>query len=377
MTGGIASTAATSSLTVRDATEADNEALVALTAACPMEGDITLRMDRAPDFFALNRLEGDAWRVGVACDANERIVGCVAVARRLAWLNGVATTTAYVGDLKVHPRARGSGAADLLSRYAAEVSAALCGDDVTVLVTILAGNVPMERRARGPRGTPVLARFATLDVAAVPLLWERRERVAGLAVRSATDADGEAMAALWRGIAPRRQLAPAIDATSLAAWIERAPGLALSDYLLAHDARGRLRGFLGVWDQASFKQMRVVRYSRRLAVARRAINAVAPLAGVTRLPAEGQALPALATTHVCASDAATLRALLLETYRRHRGGRHAFLTLGLDVRDPIRAALRGLLAQPTFVNAYVTSPRGAAEAAPLAGLPLHHETALV
>ncbi|MDQ3950704.1 MAG: GNAT family N-acetyltransferase [Gemmatimonadota bacterium] len=364
-------------LAVRDATEADNDALVALAAACPMEGDVTLRMDRAPDFFALNRLEGDAWRVGIACDADDRMIGCVAVARRPAWLNGVETTTGYVGDLKVHPRARRSGAADLLSRYAADTSAALCGEDARVLVTILAGNARMERRARGPRGTPVLARFATLEVAAVPLLWERRERVAGLAIRSATDADCEAMAALWGGIAPGRQLAPAVDAASLAAWIGRAPGLTFSDYLLAQDARGRLRGFLGVWDQASFKQMRVVSYSRRLAVARRAINLVAPLAGVAELPTPGNALPALATTHVCANDAATLRALLLEAYRRHRGGRHAFLTLGLDVRDPLRAALRGLLAPPTLVHAYVTSPRGAAEPELLAGLPLHHETALV
>jgi hypothetical protein len=301
----------------------------------------------------------------------------VAVARRLAWLNGVETTTAYVGDLKVHPRARCSGAADLLSRYAAEVSGALCGEDARVLVTILAGNTRMERRARGPRGTPVLARFATLDVAAVPLLWERREPVAGLTIRSATDADCDAMAALWRVIASGRQLAPTIDVASLAAWIGRAPGLAFSDYLLAHDARGRLRGFVGVWDQASFKQMRVVSYSRRLALARRAINVVAPLAGAPTLPAPGNALPAVATTHVCAGDAATLRALLLEAYRRHRGGRHAFLTLGLDVRDPLRAALRGLLAQPTLVHAYVTSPRGTADAAPLAGLPLHHEAALV
>jgi hypothetical protein len=185
------------------------------------------------------------------------------------------------------------------------------------------------------------------------------------------------MAALWRDVGPTRQLAPIVDAASLTSWIARAPGLELSDYLLALDTRGRLRGFLGVWDQSSFKQMRVASYSPRLAVARRAINVVASIAGAARLPEPGAPLPAVAATHVCASDAATLRALLLEAYRRHRGGRHVLMTVGLDVRDPLLTATRGLFAQPTLVHAYVTSARGAAEAGHFRGLPLHHETALV
>jgi hypothetical protein len=363
-------------LTVRDARESDNAALVALAAACPMEGDITLRMDRAPDFFALNRLEGDDWRVGVAVDADERVVGCVAATRRRAWLNGTATTTGYVGDLKVHPSARRSGAADLLTAYARDACAELCGDDTPVVTTILAGNTAMERRARGPRGMPVLARFATLRVSSIPLLWERRQHVAGLSIWPAADRDLPRMAALWREIAPARQLAPVLGADSLAAWIGRAPGLAISDYLLALDARGRLRGFIGVWDQSSFKQMRVVSYSPRLGVARRAINLVASVSGGVRLPEPGGALPVLAVTHACAANVATLRGLVLEAYRRYRG-RYAFMTLGLDAADPLNAATVGLLAQPTLVHAYVTSARGRADAVPLIGRPLHHETALV
>jgi hypothetical protein len=372
-----AAVAAAPRFAVRDATAADNDALVALAAACPMEGDIALRMDRAPDFFALNRLEGDVWRVGVVEDDAGCIIGCVAAARRRAWLNGEEATTGCVGDLKVHPSARRSGAADMLTAYARDACASLCGEDAPVLVTILAGNVAMERRARGPRGMPVLSRFATLRVAAIPLLWERRERVSGLSIWPAAERDLPRMAALWRHIGPTRQLAPAMDAESLRAWIARAPGLALSDYLLALDMRGHLRGFLGVWDQTSFKQMRVVSYSPRLGAARGAINIVSSFAGGTRLPEPGGALPALAITHACASDAATLRALLLEAYRRHRGGRYAFMTIGLDVQDPLLVATRGLLAQPTLVHAYVTSPRGTIQAGHLRGLPLHHETALV
>jgi hypothetical protein len=234
----------------------------------------------------------------------------------------------------------------------------------------------MEHRLRGPRGSPSLDRFATVAAVAVPLLWERRTGVAGLRVRAATAEDLMPMAERWRDVGARRQLAPLADAAELAAWIARAPGLHVSDYLLAHDARGRLIGFVGVWDQSALKQMRVVGYSPRLALARHAINLAAPLAGAPRLPAPGGVLPALAAVHLCAREPAVLRALLLAAYGRHRGGRHALLTLGLDVRDPLLGATRGLLAQSTLVHAYVADG-STITAAALAARPLHHETALV
>ena len=59
---------------VREAVHADNEQLVSLTSACPMRGDLTLRMDRGPDFFALHRLEGERSQLGVVERAG-KVVG--------------------------------------------------------------------------------------------------------------------------------------------------------------------------------------------------------------------------------------------------------------------------------------------------------------
>jgi hypothetical protein len=361
---------------VREARPADNRALIALAAACSMDGAISLRVDREPDFFALNALEGNAWRVGVAEDG-DTVIGCVAASRRLVWMNGVPSTMGYASDLKVHPEYRGSGAADLLARWVTDTIAGLCDHDTPTLLTILGGNSRMENRVRGPRGAPRLARFASLSVQAIPLLYERRHHVPGVTVHAARSTDVEAMAQLWGEVAPRRQLADVFDAPSLTEWIERAPGLSINDYLLAHDRRGRLLGFMGVWDQSGFKTLRVVGYSPRLSVVRRAINAIAPLAGAPGLPEPGGALPMLSVVHACATKAMVLRALLLEAYRRHRGGRHALLSIGLDARDPLLRATWGLLAQPTTVHAYVTTPRGAADPAMFDGRPLHFETALV
>ena len=368
-------------IATRDAAGGDNAALVALAAACPMAGDVSLCVDRDPDFFALNRLEGERWRVGVAHAVDETaLVGCIATAERRVYLHGRAERTAYVSDFKVHPAHRGGPVADALAGWARGACRDLGGERVPTTMTILAGNAPMERRAAGPRGLPPLARFATLQAWAVPLLWPRRERVPGVRVESASgERDLDEMAALWSRVAPGRQLAAVLDADALAAWVARAPGLSPESYLLARRGDGRLAGFVGVWDQSSFKRLRVTGYSRRLAAARLAVNAVAPLAGAAPLPPAGEPLRSLAAVHLCVpADAPdVLRALLLRAYALHRGRGWSFLTLGLDARDPLRAALAGLAAQPTAVHAYVSTPAGAYDGPPLGALPLHHEVALV
>jgi len=307
------------------------------------------------------------------------VIGCVAASERLAYVNGAATRTAYAGDLKVHPAHRGGFAADALEEFTREAVRGYGGHGMLTLLTVLGGNRAMERRAAGPRGLPTLTRFATLDVHAIPLLWKRAERVVGLHVDVACERDLDEMGALWNRVAPGRQLAPVLGAARLRAWIADAPGLSIEDYLVARRADGRIAGFLALWDQYFIKQLRVLGYSQRLTAVRAALNGLAPLARTPRLPAAGAVLPSLAVLHCCVErdEPEVLRALLLHAYAARRGAGYLFLTLALDRRDPLRTALRGLLAQPTVVGAYATTPAGRWTGASLDGRPLHFESALV
>ena len=343
-----------------------------------MAGDIVMCVDRAPDFFRLARLEGERWRVGVT-ERDEIVTGCVTASERTAYVNGQALRTAYVGDLKVGPAYRGGPWADALTEFARATCRAYGGGSIPVLTTMLAGNHSVERRASGPRGLPTLTKCATLAVHAIPFLFPRREEVAGLAVHQAQDGDLEEMAALWSRLAPARQFAPVLDAREMRSWLQRASGLALHDYLVVRRRTGRIAGFVGVWDQRSFKQLRVLGYSPRLAAARVVVNAVARLAGTEQLPGAGAPLASLATVHLCtpADDPSVLRALLLHAGSMHRRSGRLFFTLALDQRDPRRAALAGLFAQPTLVGAYVTTPSGRYAGPVLDSRPLHFESALV
>ena len=356
-------------IAIREARAADNDALVRLAAVCPMRGDIDLCVDRGPDFFAPLRAGSSFFRVAVA-ERQGELAGCVALAVRHSWLAGRERRVVYASDLRVHPGLRATGAAAALIEWVCSQARRIGGDDQPILLTILAGNAPMERLASGPRGLPRLDRFATLRNYAVPVLRHSARRL-DLAVREAAPRHVDEMSALWARVAPDRQFAPA-------RFTESAPGLSLEQHLLAHDTKGRLRGFLAVWDQHEVKRLHVQRWSPRLRIARAALNLLAPLVGLARLPREGEPLHAPGVLHLCVprEDPAVLRALIVGALARLRGTGAHLLNVGLDVRDPLGVALRGLWAQPTDFNACITAPSGGWRGAALADLPFHLDVPL-
>jgi hypothetical protein len=184
---------------------------------------------------------------------------------------------------------------------------------------------------------------------------------------------------LWRRVARTRQLAPVLMAATFERWVASAPGLDISSYRLARAASGRLVGFMAWWDQATFKQSRVLRYSPRLRVARALLNGAATATRGVPLPDAGDTLRYCTAFNVCVpgDSPEVLRALVRSSYAELRDAGYSFATIGLDVRDPLCAALSGLFAQPTDVNAYVCTAGGDYAGPSLVDRPLHYEIALV
>jgi GNAT superfamily N-acetyltransferase len=370
--------AAHAGVRIRSAEPNDNAALVRLAAACPVRAGVSFCTHRHPDFFALSRLQGEAWDVIVAEGAEAGVVGCACLSERHVWLNGVATRVMHLGDFKVHPAFRARGIGDRLLHEVRDRCAAV-HPDVPVLVTALAGNRAIERRVPGPRGLPVLTPVGTVRV--YTLLGRRASRPPDggrYHVRRAAPADLDVIAAFWTRTAPARHGAPVLGRDDLARWAARVPGLSLADYLLAFD-RGRLAGLLGVWDPRTVKETRVMSYGRGVALARGVYNAAAWVIGVPPLPGPGGTLRAVHALHCCVSprEPGALRALLAVAQHAAHQRRVPVFALGLDARDPAAGAVRWLPRVAADVRWYLTSPCGRYAGPPLDARPLYFETALV
>jgi GNAT superfamily N-acetyltransferase len=90
-------------LSIREATAADNEALLELERSSPLDlGDVEVTLDRGPDYFACLALQEDA-RVMVAEDAG-RLVATCAAARHLVPLLGAPRALLYIQKGRTRPQ---------------------------------------------------------------------------------------------------------------------------------------------------------------------------------------------------------------------------------------------------------------------------------
>jgi len=91
----------------RLATNKDNEQLIALTASSGMSGEISLRIDRRPDFFKLLNLRGES-KVFVAEDS-QKIIGVICVSHEQVYVKGQIFPNYYISDFKVADSYRKQG----------------------------------------------------------------------------------------------------------------------------------------------------------------------------------------------------------------------------------------------------------------------------
>ena len=305
-------------------------------------------------------------------------VGCVSVALRKAYMNGRVEPTCYVSHLLVRPEWRGRGIGDELCWRAAELCRRAAGDHAPVLLAIRERNPHMRRRIPGPRGLPGLRPFA--QVAIHSIRTHALGSIAGLRrveIHPASSDDLEEMVALSRLVFAERQFAPAFDPGSLARWIAGAPGLTLSDHLVAREDDAVV-GWLGLWDEGVIRRVRVASYSRPAALRKALHDSLARITGAPRFPRVGDLVGCADVVHACVPvhRPDVLRAILLHAAGSLQPRACAWLRIALDPRDRLAGALAGLRTHVSSFGAHVATPTGAYAGPLLSDRPVHFEAAL-
>lgn len=340
-------------------------------------GGVRWTIEPVADAFASLRAECDGWDLAIAESADDRVLGLVSVAIRWAHVGDRSRRVCYVTSLQVLPEFRKQGIGDALCKRAVDLCRQAGGDSVPILLVIRSGNAAMRGRVQGPRGLPALTWFARAHVSSIAVGRAAAMPVEpGLDVRAACPDDLSEMAAFSSAIAAGRQFAPDFERDRLARWIEGAPGLALSDHLIAR-SRGRIVGWMGWWDERPVRVVRIAGFSVSARIRRAVQGVTARLAGASPPAAVGLAVRSVRAVNACvpSSRPDVLRALIAEGARRHAHECN-WLTVALDERDGAGAALRGLGRRVAEFDAHVTCPAGKYDSL-LTDRPLHLEPALL
>lgn len=132
-------------MVIRKAVQADNKALLELASQTYMEGNISLRIDRCPDFFSLLKQRGES--TTLVCEYGDKVIGCVSVTASRVYVNGRIRKIHYLSDLKIENKYQGKRLALYLCQ---ELKKYLLSIDADILFMVVAdGNYKMKPYTEG------------------------------------------------------------------------------------------------------------------------------------------------------------------------------------------------------------------------------------
>jgi hypothetical protein len=331
---------------------ADDADIRRLLRATPTPGQISLSLEREPNYFADAGLPGETKQAVVARDGGLLIcVGCCTIRKR--FVNGAPRRTGYLSSLRLD--ARHAGRFDILRRGYEFFRELQSDNPADYYLTSIAVDNHRARKflERGLVGMPLYECIGEFVTLLIPTSGCNRGKKTGNPDCAAAGEDGKGwdeglaassvandLVAFLNECNTASQFAPCWSADELIAL--RGLGLQTSDFRLMRHC-GRTVACGAVWDQRNFKQTVIQDYAPWLAIARPAFNAFARLTHQPRLPVVGETLANAFVSHLATRpDKTNLMTELVEQLRSLASWRGIeLLTLGFAANDPRLAEARG------------------------------------
>ncbi|HBS04635.1 MAG TPA: hypothetical protein DEA96_06710 [Leptospiraceae bacterium] len=304
-----------------------------------MEGQISIRFEREPDYFVGSRIQNLEQRVYIGWDKKARkAVAVTNVGSRPVYVDGEMRNVPYYCDLRILPEYRSRTLMARGFRFLRDHL--LQGDDYAQCLIVSDNLKALDVLTSGRAGLPGFYHTGDYNTWAISTRQKFKSSSSGVQIRRAGADDRSAMQKFMDLEAPRKLFYPVYDFNEIGShpYYENQR---LEDYFLAFQD-SRLVGILGCWDVEFCKQSRVVSYSTSLRWMRKIFNRLAFINNGFQLPPEGSLLKyfILHTLLIQNDDPEILRALINQVGLESSG--YDYFLLGLAARDPLNDAVRKL-----------------------------------
>ncbi len=314
-------------ITYRLATPSDNQQLLELTSGAGMDGEISLRIDRQPDFFRLLKLRGES-KVFVAVD-NDTIIGSVCVSLQQVFVGGQIFPVQYIGDLRVAKSFRNNGVGLLLCNEAANYVLST-GTDL-VFLTVSKGN---SKPFSFFKNRPNIPDFESVGLFNIHQFIGKKRRVFHPAYTVESMSPTEELIQFLNSHSSKYQLGSVITEEKLEG----------TDSFVIRQNK-KIIAAMCLIDTMGFKQNVVTRLSAKLKYLLSGINSIYKISGFSRMPLVNQPVRMMYIKYLAAKSGEKDLVRLMINHARNivYDKSYSFVSFGLHEKDPMNKYFSGML----------------------------------
>lgn len=315
-------------LIYRKGTESDNQQLIALTAASPMAGDISLRIDRSPDFFALLKLRGES--IVFVAENNQKIIACICASRQDVFIGGTIQQVYYVGDFKVTERYRNKGVGFELTKKLEDYLISVDAD--LIFLNIAQGNnkpVPFFRKRSS------FSDFENLGIFNIfQFLGKKGSKLYTAAIQIVPTEVDDSILTYLNSQYRKYELGSVIKRQQLAG---------CDIYKIIKN--NKLAGVMCISDTMEIKQNVVVSISFTLTFILKIVNMLHKVFGISKMPELHQPVKMLYIKYIAVEDnnVTLVKRLINFAQGLAYDKLYSFASLGLHEKDPLNFAIKGMV----------------------------------
>lgn len=312
---------------IRLATPKDNEQLIALTTSSGMSGEVSLRIDRQPDFFRLLEMRGES-NVFVALDG-PLIVGSLSVSQQQVYLGGEIHPLLYIGDLKIAEGYRNKGLGgqlcDEMANYATSIDADLA------FLNVSKGNSKPFSFFKNRSGFPDFTNIGVFNIH--QLIGKKQKRKSITHPIKSVEVSDE-LVAFFNAQQTQYQLGNVITKEMLE-----------GSEIFSIQEGNKIMAAMCLTDTMNVKQNVLTKVSWNMKILLKAINLFSGVAGISKMPALKMPVRLLYIKYLAVQNHDKKLVLAMINHARNIAYErsYSFASISLHEKDPLNRNIKGLL----------------------------------